>query len=82
MEVYCHNPKCLAGLQKKEIYFTDASNDNSLQTRTELHHIIILPHTVNVLLLLSSITFPNSVPDMVSATLSTLLNTLHFSLIH
>jgi len=82
MEVYGHNPKCLVGMQKKEIYFTGTSNDICLQTRTELRHAINLPHNLNVLLLLPSITFPSSVPDMVSVTLPALLNTLHFSLIH
>jgi hypothetical protein len=81
MEVYCHNPKCLVGLQKKELYFIDTSNDTCLQTRTKLLHTIILPHTFNVLSLLPSLTFQNSVPVMVSATLPAFL-TLHFSLIH
>jgi len=59
MEICCHNPKRFVGLQMEELYFTDTSNDICLQTRTELRHSVILPHTFNVLLLLPSITFPN-----------------------
>ena len=69
-------------LAEEELYFTDISNNICLETRTELRHIIVLPHNFKVLVRLPIITFLNSVPATVSAMLPAFLNTLHFSLIH